>query len=90
MSWTLGHCSSSQRYEDFKQYDEKCCLSPGLHTLVCINTEKPEGWKKGYIAFQGHRYCDDFMAFKAMRRIQVKDMHDVKGLYMQSVRVVYG
>ena len=54
------------------QKEEKCCVSPGNYTLTCSNTRHPHGWKKGFITINGAHYCDDFMGFKAMRRITVK------------------
>ena len=47
-------------------------MLPKLQTLTCFNIEKPEGWKIGYIELRGHRYCDDFLSYKAMRRIQIE------------------
>ena len=70
LHWTLGTCSASLQYTNFKTMKEKnCCLAPGNHTLTCYNTQQPHGWKKGFIVINGKRYCDDFIGYKAMRRI---------------------
>ena len=54
------------------QIQEKdCCLPAGNHTLICYNTQQPHGWKKGFIVINGKRYCDDFIGYKAMRRVIV-------------------
>ena len=70
--WTLGPCSSSNNYSDHKQYIQRCCVLPQQHILTCYNTKKSEGWKGGYVEIRGHRYCNDFMDYKAIRRIDVR------------------
>ena len=70
--WTLGECKNPESYDDFSSYVERCCLAPGQYTLTCQNTDHPDGWYGGYIEIQGHRHCDDFLAYKAMRRIIIK------------------
>ena len=79
--WELGSCFGhpSQTYDTELNYidsDEslmvsKCCLKPGLYSLFCHNLVKPFGWGKGYLEIQGRRYCDDFVGFKAMRKVIV-------------------
>ena len=51
--------------------EKRCCVEPGRYTLTCFNTKSPHGWKGGFIAIDGIHYCDDFMGFKAMRRITI-------------------
>ena len=71
--WTLGACSKSLEYKNDQRIKEKdCCLAPGNHTLTCYNTKHPHGWKKGSIVIRGKHYCDDFIGYKAMRRIIIK------------------
>ena len=74
LKWELGFCSSTMNYEDYGQYVQRCCLIPGYYTLSCYNTEKPDGWKKGYLEFHRRQYCNDFMSYKAMQRVQVTGM----------------
>ena len=70
LKWSLGTCSSSTEYTNDKEFlEEDCFLEPGMHTLSCSNTKQPYGWKKGVILINGHRYCDDFMGYKALRRV---------------------
>ena len=70
--WTLGPCSTSVTYNNGNPIKEPdCCLAPGNHTLTCYNTRKPHGWKQGFIVINGERYCDDFIGYKAMRRVIV-------------------
>ena len=72
LKWNLGNCSNEYEvYKDYTTYDRICCLEPGKYTLICKNTKKPQGWKKGLIEILGHRYCDDFMSYKAMRSLQI-------------------
>ena len=35
---------------------------------MCI---RDSGWKQGFIVINGERYCDDFIGYKAMRRVIV-------------------
>ena len=60
-SWTFGTCSSSQTYENNKEYSEKCCLAPGTHTLTCKDSYG-DGWEGGYIEIQESKYCDGFVS----------------------------
>ena len=72
--WKFGECSSRGKYADDMTYIHRCCLEPGDHTLTCINTKEPHGWKQGFIEIEGNRYCHDFMGYKAMRRIAITSM----------------
>ena len=82
--WELAHCHKvvTKWYDDYnpKQYIHKCCVAPGNYTLICHNTKKPTGWKEGYIEFLGHRYCNDFMGFKAIRAIKIAVI--TRGIYI--------
>ena len=53
-------------------YVEKCCISPGNHTLTCYADKQPDGWKQGYIEILDRRYCDNFIGFKTMNRVEIK------------------
>ena len=73
LDWTLGTCARTIEYTNNNEFkEEKCCLSSGNHTLTCYNTRQPHGWKKGFLTINGERYCDDFMGYKAMRRITIQ------------------
>ena len=63
--------NSIQNYTSNTIYVERCCLAPGLHTLTCYNEKGPYGWGNGSIEILGQRYCDDFVGFKAMRRVPI-------------------
>ena len=77
LHWTLGACSPSLQYKNgMVQKEKDCCLAPGNHTLTCYNRREPHGWKKGFIVINGERYCDDFIGYKAMRRIVIKDSNN--------------
>ena len=80
VSWNFGSCSSTQRYTDNKQYTERCCLAPGEYTLICndwlwlANGSEGyggSGWSGGFMEIQGNKYCDDFIGYKAMRKVNV-------------------
>ena len=60
MDWMLGTCYSNQTYENFEEYTQKCCLNPGNHSLCCENQVSGDGWKGGFVEFQGQKYCENF------------------------------
>ena len=70
--WTLGSCygpTGVYSYKNYKFQSELCCLSPGRHTLNCINKKSEFGWGNFTFEINGKRYCDDFVGFKARRTI---------------------
>jgi hypothetical protein len=73
-NWEIGPCSSSpmqsKQNQMYAKYIEKCCISPGKHTLTCTDSEKT-GWGGGFLEIQGHRYCHDFIGFTAMRKVVI-------------------
>ena len=72
LDWKLGPCFKSREHTNDKVYNQKgCCIEPGNYTLTCYNTQSPDGWKKGKITINGNDYCDDFIGYKAMRRITI-------------------
>ena len=85
--WTIGNCSSSNSYLESTGYNfpavytERCCLTPGRHTLSCYNDPPAQGWKDAYITIDGHRYCDDFANFKSFQKV------DVTGTYIMATIV---
>ena len=71
--WELGSCEGSLSYEmnfTYVKY-ERCCLIPGYHTLTCHNEKGPFGWGNSSLEINGQRYCNDFVGFKAMRRVLI-------------------
>ena len=83
LEWEMGSCYGPKRfydhahgkyyskYEANKMYIDKCCLLPGVYTLTCKNSVGPFGWGRGYIEIFGQRYCDDFVGYKAFRKIYI-------------------
>ena len=70
--WELGSCFGLQEYDYLKtMFVERCCLPSGDHTLICHNKKDSKGWGDSSIEIQGQRYCDDFIGWKAMRKISV-------------------
>ena len=59
-------------YEKRNKIYDRCCLPEGRYTLTCKNTKSVYGWGDSIFEINGERYCDDFVGFKAMRRISVK------------------
>ena len=55
-----------------KTHYDRCCLSPGKHTISCINEQSTYGWGNAYLEIDGERYCDDFIGFKSMRTLFVQ------------------
>ena len=72
LRWTFGSCSSSGGYRNNNTYLERCCVSSGKHTLTCYNTKAPEGWKGSYLEIGKHKFCDDFMDYRVMSRIDAQ------------------
>ena len=60
-SWYFGPCSSSQKYESYKEYTAVCCLNPAAYDLICKNSAG-DGWEGGFIEIQGKIYCEDFIS----------------------------
>ena len=60
-SWTLGSCSSAQKYKSKKTYTEECCQPTGNYKLTCKDSYG-DGWHNGYIEIGGTKYCKDFQS----------------------------
>ena len=71
MEWKLGPYHSARKYQDYREYSQRACLPAGKYILTCTNSDKPEGWKKGLLQFQGVAFCNDFMSFKVFRHVIV-------------------
>ena len=72
--WKLGSCYGPiglLQYKDKQKYWDRCCLTPGVYTLICSNDRGPYGWGNSFIEILGQRYCDDFVGFKGFRRVIV-------------------
>ena len=62
-SWSLGTCSSNQKYIRYSEYITECCLNPGMYTLKCTLTSTlVQGWNGAFIEFEGTQYCKDFLS----------------------------
>ena len=79
--WKLGACHGVNydliniHYPHPVNYTERCCLAPGLHTLMCYNSPPARGWRNWYILIDGHRYCDNFVGYMTFQQISVSSMH---------------
>ena len=51
-------------------YSRRCCLPPGDYVLTCKHHPKYYWWGE-FLEFQGNRYCDDFLGYRAMRRVTI-------------------
>ena len=89
MNWKLGPCFKSREHTNEKVYNQKgCCIKPGDYTLTCYNTQSPYGWKNGKITINGHDYCDDFIGYKALRRVTIKGRYQYVSFYCRIKRVL--
>ena len=75
INWSMGTCSGAGNYildREFIRttFIERCCLKPGVYTLTCSSKSR-KGWNGAVLEVQGHQYCDDFIGYKAMRRLNV-------------------
>ena len=71
LKWKLDSCDgprNSVKYRYNNTYWDRCCLNPGIYTLICKNDIGSFGWGNSFIEILGQRYCDDFAGYKAMRR----------------------
>ena len=78
--WDLGTCTSlnsefgstfNYDYDFPALYTERCCLRPGRYTLACYNNPPARGWNNAYIIVDGHRYCDNFIGYRSLQKINV-------------------
>ena len=86
LNWEMDSCYGPKgkvKYQTGKTYLDRCCLSPGVYTLVCRNELKPFGWGDSFIEILGQRYCDDFVGYKGLRKVVVTGKSKQK-LYQNS------
>ena len=77
--WKMDFCYGPNTFaslksiqdEPNKTYMDRCCLKPGIYTLICKNEMGPFGWGDSFIEILGQRYCDDFVGYKGLRRVIV-------------------
>ena len=73
--WQFGSCFGPKHdwhIAPMQTYHDRCCLSPGEYSLTCLNTKREYGWGNAYLEIDGNRYCDDFVGFKAIRKVSIK------------------
>lgn len=63
--WSLGPCNFELNNVGDRMYTEVCCLSGEKSILTCRAADK-NGWKNAFLMINGHRFCDDFVGYKAM------------------------
>ena len=74
LSWEMDSCygpKNSVKYRANDTYWDRCCLSPGVYTLICKNNLGPYGWGNSFIEILGQRYCNDFVGYKSFRKVNV-------------------
>lgn len=75
--WELDRChgpsefGSVQNNSEFTVYGERCCINPGEYVLICKNQINPFGWGLASLNIQGQQYCNDFVGFRAMRKVLI-------------------
>ena len=70
-SWSLGHCSQSQKWVGPGTYIERCCLFKGVHTLTCKTNRDKNDWSTNVVQILGHRFCEDFVGYEAAMAINI-------------------
>ena len=81
LNWEIDYCygpKNSVKYQANKIYLDRCCLSPGVHTLICRNDARFFGWGDSFIEILGQRYCDDFVGYKGLRKVVVEGKFEYK------------
>ena len=73
-SWSLGHCSQSQKWVGPGTYIENCCLSNGVHMLTCKTNRARNDWSSNAVIIMGHRFCEDFVGHEAVFSINISGM----------------
>ena len=68
--WRFGSCQFDKAYVMDRSYTEICCLPRGEHTLTCGSIDGT-AWTKIFLLINGHRFCDDFTGYEALRTINV-------------------
>ena len=69
--WQLDNCYWQQEEDWTGNTDIPCCISPGEHILTCSNLRGSYGWGDASLTIQGQQYCDDFVGFKARRKVLI-------------------
>ena len=72
--WQMGSCygpMDSVKLKSNGTYLSRCCLEPGVYTLICKNDVGPYGWGNSFLEIFGQKYCDDFVGYKGMREVIV-------------------
>ena len=63
ISWSIGTCSSKERYKNRQKYSTQCCMPAGDYTLTCKDSYG-DGWHGGYIKINGKTFCKNFRSGK--------------------------
>ena len=85
IKWNLGQCTSSISYHWPNHYSpshmsaqflytKRCCMEAKQYTLICgikDMRKKHEGWAESFLTIQGRRYRNDFVGYKALRKVSI-------------------
>ena len=84
LDWELGSCYGPKSLEKgtimdygYESYFDRCCLPSGRHVLICHNRLGPFGWGESSIEILGHRYCNDFVGYKALRKLELSGKYNL-------------
>ena len=80
--WNLGNCTSEpiipqdcgMPYQCKLIHTKRCCLKPGIHTLVCYSSDEALGLRGARVTIKGHNYCDDFIEYRGLRTVTLRGM----------------
>ena len=74
VSWNIGSCSNTTYIYNVDAGSEvnvdRCCIKKGDYILSCKSNNQ-HSWKQGYLEIQGRRYCNDFVGYRALRRVKI-------------------
>ena len=79
--WSFGTCKGIDydhvvtNYPFPANFTERCCLTPGLHTLMCYSNPPARGWRYWHMSIDGHQYCNDFGTYTSFQKIAVTSMY---------------
>ena len=74
VNWNIGSCSNTTYISNIDAGSEvnvdRCCIKKGDYILSCKSNNQ-HSWKQGYLEIQGRKYCNDFVGYRALRRIKI-------------------
>ena len=82
-TWSLGHCSQSQKWLRPGTYTERCCLSKEVHMLTCKTGRTRNDWSSNVVMVMGHRFCEDFVGYETVISINISGLFISSTIWIQ-------